>query len=62
MPIKPITGMLRRHLVVDLAVAFGLGTSAGYLWWYGYHVPNVRHRDAYYAKLEDERAAAAGQL
>lgn len=27
----------------------------------GYHVPAVRHRDAFYQKLEDERAAALGQ-
>ncbi|KAF2155826.1 cytochrome-c oxidase, subunit VIIa [Myriangium duriaei CBS 260.36] len=61
MPAKPITGMLRRGLVLDLSVAFGLGTSAGYLWWYGYHVPAVRRRDLFYAKLEDQRAEALGQ-
>ncbi|KAJ4309444.1 Cytochrome c oxidase subunit 7A [Neodidymelliopsis sp. IMI 364377] len=38
-----------------------LGVTAGYGWWYGYHVPAVRHRDAFYQKLEDERAAALGQ-
>ena len=27
----------------------------------GYHVPAVRHRDAFYQKLEDERAAAIGK-
>lgn len=27
----------------------------------GYHVPAVRHRDAFYQKIEDERAAALGQ-
>ena len=26
----------------------------------GYHVPAVRHRDAYYQKIEDERASALG--
>jgi hypothetical protein len=26
----------------------------------GYHVPAVRHRDAFYQKLEDERAKALG--
>ncbi|KAK4626723.1 Cytochrome c oxidase subunit 9, mitochondrial [Fulvia fulva] len=62
MPIKPITGMLRRGLVLDLSVAFGLGTSFGYFWWYGFHVPSVRRRDQFYAKLEDERAAALGQV
>ncbi|USP78493.1 hypothetical protein yc1106_05767 [Curvularia clavata] len=71
MAIKPITGMLRRQIVLDLSVAMGLGVTAGYGWWYviqgsiltiqGYHVPAVRHRDAFYQKLEDERAAALGQ-
>ncbi|CAG8975756.1 hypothetical protein HYALB_00009274 [Hymenoscyphus albidus] len=59
MPIKPITGMLRRGLVLDLSVAGGLGTAFGYAFWYGYHVPAVRKRDAFYAKLEDQRAANA---
>merc|ERR1711964_959410 len=57
MSIRPITGMLRRGLVLDLSVAFGFGTSFGYAFWYGYHVPAVAKRDAYYSKLEDQRAA-----
>ncbi|CAK3757797.1 cytochrome-c oxidase, subunit VIIa [Lecanosticta acicola] len=60
--VKPITGMLRRGLVLDLSVAFGLGTASGYFWWYGFHVPSVRRRDLFYAKLEDQRADAFGQV
>ncbi|KJK63191.1 hypothetical protein P875_00033940 [Aspergillus parasiticus SU-1] len=66
--IAPITGvtkelteipqMLRRNLVLDLSTAFGFGTTFGYLWWYGYHLPRVRARDNYYVRLEQERAAA----
>ncbi|KAG9246881.1 hypothetical protein BJ878DRAFT_495149 [Calycina marina] len=59
MPIKPITGMLRRTLVLDLSIALGLGTTFGYAFWYGYHVPAVRQRDVYYSRLEDKRAAKA---
>ncbi|KAJ5106087.1 hypothetical protein NUU61_003434 [Penicillium alfredii] len=91
--LPPITGMLRRGLVLDLSTAFGefvtwfrggtmnmraecrgslanngleynpmeealgFGTTFGYLWWYGYHLPRVRERDAYYSRLEQERAA-----
>jgi len=62
MAIKPITGMLRRGLVLDLSVAMGLGLTSGYAWWYGYHVPSVRHRDAFYQKLEDKRAKAIGTV
>ncbi|KZF18940.1 cytochrome-c oxidase, subunit VIIa [Xylona heveae TC161] len=58
MPVQPITGMLRRGLVLDLSIAFGLGTSFAYLYWYGYHVPATRQRDLFYAKLEDQRASA----
>jgi cytochrome c oxidase subunit 7 len=29
---------------------------------YGYHVPAVRRRDAFYTKLEDKRAADAAAL
>ncbi|PGH08779.1 hypothetical protein AJ79_05878 [Helicocarpus griseus UAMH5409] len=54
--IKPITGMLRKGLVLDLSTAFGLGTTFGYLWWYGYHLPRVRARDRFYSKLEEDRA------
>ncbi|KAF3079422.1 hypothetical protein TWF569_005664 [Orbilia oligospora] len=62
MPIAPITGRLKKGLVLDLSVALGGGVVCGLGWWYGYHLPAVRQRDAYYFKLEQERAAArAGQ-
>ena len=47
-------GKLRKQLIVDLSVAFGLGITGGYAFWFGYHIPAVRKRDAYYAKLEQE--------
>ncbi|KAF2713042.1 cytochrome c oxidase family protein-like protein [Pleomassaria siparia CBS 279.74] len=61
MAIKPITGMLKRQIVLDISMGLGLGVAAGYGWWYGYHVPAVRHRDAFYQRIEDERARALGQ-
>ncbi len=51
-----ILGKLRKNLIVDLSVAFGLGIAGGYAFWFGYHTPSVRRRDAYYAKLEAEGA------
>ncbi|KAF8539371.1 hypothetical protein BDD12DRAFT_793013 [Trichophaea hybrida] len=57
--IAPIVGRLRKGLVMDLSVATGLGMGMGYWFWYGYHVPAVRVRDAYYAKLEQQRIANA---
>ncbi|KAK6355754.1 hypothetical protein TWF718_000138 [Orbilia javanica] len=58
MPIAPITGRLKKGLVLDLSIAIGGGVVCGLGWWYGYHVPAVRQRDAFYVKLEQERAAA----
>lgn len=49
-----LVGKLRKQLIVDLSVAFGLGITGGYAFWFGYHIPAVRKRDAYYAKLEAE--------
>jgi hypothetical protein len=34
MPIAPITGKLRKRLLVDLSTALGFGIAAGYAYWY----------------------------
>jgi hypothetical protein len=34
--------------------------TMAYLFWYGYHVPNVRRRDLFYERLEEERIAKYG--
>ncbi|CAP61445.1 uncharacterized protein PODANS_4_755 [Podospora anserina S mat+] len=57
---KPITGMLRRGLILDLSIGLGLGFVFGNAFWYGYHMPRVNARDAYYRKLEEARAARQG--
>ncbi|KAF2675010.1 cytochrome c oxidase family protein-like protein [Microthyrium microscopicum] len=56
MAVAPITGMLRRRIILDLSIAGGLGVVGASYWWYAYHVPNVRHRDAFYIKIEKDRA------
>ena len=56
----PITGKLRRQILLDISVAFGIGVTMGYVFWYGYHVPAVRRRDLFYEKLERERIAKYG--
>ncbi|KAI0197934.1 hypothetical protein F4808DRAFT_463315 [Astrocystis sublimbata] len=60
MAIKPITGMLKRGLVIDLSIGLGIGMVMGSAYWYGYHMPRTNARDAFYKKLEAERAAKAG--
>ncbi|KAI1331641.1 hypothetical protein F5Y16DRAFT_422137 [Xylariaceae sp. FL0255] len=57
MAIKPITGMLKKGLILDLGIGLGLGTVMGSLYWYGYHMPRTHARDIFYKKLEAERAA-----
>ena len=60
--IAPITGMLRRKLVMDIAIGLGSGFVMANAWWYGFHMPRTNARDAYYDKLEQEKVAQrAGQ-
>jgi cytochrome c oxidase subunit 7 len=33
MAIAPITGKLRKRLILDITAALGLGTAAGYGYW-----------------------------
>jgi len=55
--IKPIVGMLRRQLILDLSVGMGLGLVMANAYWYGYHIPRLNARDDYYRKQEEQRAA-----
>ncbi|KAL2205603.1 cytochrome-c oxidase, subunit VIIa [Sarocladium strictum] len=57
--ITPITGMLRRRLVLDLSIGFGIGFAMANVYWYGYHMPRTHARDNYYTKLEAKRAEEA---
>lgn len=50
--IAPITGKFRKQFAKDLSIALTLGGVAGACWWHLYHLPMVRRRDAYYARLE----------
>src|SRR5579871_4595105 len=60
--LPPIVGKLRRQILLDISVAFGVGMTMGYLFWYGYHVPAVRRRDIYYERLERERTSKYGGI
>ncbi|CAN9207210.1 unnamed protein product [Alternaria alternata] len=73
MAVKPITGVsaslpamaggtVRKSSTGDAtALPTAKIASVPVLTFQGYHVPAVRHRDAFYQKLEDERASALGQ-
>ncbi|RIA99067.1 hypothetical protein C1645_747883 [Glomus cerebriforme] len=55
MAIAPITGKLRKTLITDITIAFGLGIGGAYAYWYGSYLPSIRQRDNYYAKLAREK-------
>jgi len=55
MAIAPITGKLRKTLITDIAIAFGLGIGGGYAYWYGIYVPSNQKKENYYAKLAREK-------
>ncbi|CAG8450250.1 9261_t:CDS:2 [Diversispora eburnea] len=55
MAISPITGMVRKSAFIDITASLVLGTFSGYAYWYGYHVPIVRKREAYYSKLRENQ-------
>jgi len=59
MPIAPISGKLRKHFWLDIGVAFSLGISGGYAYWYGVHLESVERQERYYIDLEKKRAAAS---
>ncbi|KAI1821477.1 hypothetical protein F4861DRAFT_518549 [Xylaria intraflava] len=60
MAVQPITGMLKKGLLLDLGIGLGLGLVFGNAYWYGYHMPRTNGRDFFYKKLEAERAARLG--
>ncbi|KAM0752132.1 cytochrome-c oxidase [Meredithblackwellia eburnea MCA 4105] len=58
MPIAPIQGALRKHLLTNLSIGIVGGTIAGYAFWYGHHVPKVAKREAWYLAAEKAKAEA----
>ncbi|KAF8347871.1 cytochrome-c oxidase subunit VIIa [Amanita rubescens] len=59
MPIAPITGKLRKQFWLDVGLAFSLGISSGYAYWYGSHLKSLERQESYYVNLEKQRVAAS---
>lgn len=57
MAIAPITGILRKKIITDISIGFGCGFVLAGLYWQYEHMPIVRARDAYYAKLKADKEA-----
>jgi len=59
MPIRPITGKLRKRFWLDIGAGLALGITGGYAYWYGVHLKSLERQENYYLKLERERANSA---
>lgn len=57
MAIAPITGTIKRRILADIAIGFTIGGVMGGYWWWGFHKQIINKREAYYAKLAEEKAA-----
>lgn len=61
MAIAPITGTLKRKIIVDVSVGFTLGLGFASYWWWGFHKGKVEKREAYYAKLAAQKQQEAAE-
>ncbi|KAJ1766761.1 hypothetical protein LPJ77_000375 [Coemansia sp. RSA 2523] len=49
-PLKPITGIIRRRIVRDLAIGLGSGYVVAEVYWY-YFMKGRKREEDYYAKM-----------
>jgi len=61
MAIAPITGTLKRKIIVDVSTGFVLGLGFASYWWWGFHKEKVDKREAYYAKLAAQKQQEAAE-
>ncbi|ODV59009.1 cytochrome c oxidase subunit VIIa [Ascoidea rubescens DSM 1968] len=57
MPIAPITGTLKKRMIVDIGLAFVIGSAGASYWWWGFHQNAVETREAWYAAQAERRKA-----
>lgn len=53
-----IFGSLKKRIITDIAVSFAIGIPTAYLWWYTFHVPRQKHREAWYIDYAEKRRQA----
>ena len=51
--IAPITGALKKRIIMDILIGFSLGGALASTWWWGYHKKLIYKREAYYSKLSE---------
>ncbi|CAH02073.1 Cox9 [Kluyveromyces lactis] len=55
--IAPITGTIRKRILADITIGFAIGGAMASYWWWGFHKNIINKREAYYAKLAEQKAA-----
>lgn len=55
MAIAPITGILKKKIIVDVSIGLGIGAVAGSYWWWGFHKGKVQKREDYYDALAKQQ-------
>lgn len=55
--IAPITGTLKRKIIADITIGIACGAGLATLYWEYEHLSIVRKREAYYAKLKQQKEA-----
>lgn len=54
MAIAPITGFMKRRIIIDISVGMALGSVLGVFWWRS-HTKMVETRENYYAALAEKK-------
>ncbi|CCK70187.1 cytochrome c oxidase subunit VIIa KNAG_0D04420 [Huiozyma naganishii CBS 8797] len=55
MAIAPITGTLRKRVLIDIVTGFTLGGAMASWWWWGYHKKIVFKREQFYHDLAEAK-------
>lgn len=55
MTIAPITGTIKRRVIMDIVLGFSLGGVMASYWWWGFHMDKINKREKFYAELAERK-------
>lgn len=55
MAIAPITGTIKRRVIMDIVLGFSLGGVMASYWWWGFHMDKINKREKFYAELAERK-------
>ncbi|CAI1902107.1 hypothetical protein SEUBUCD646_0D01770 [Saccharomyces eubayanus] len=55
MAIAPITGTIKRKVIMDMIIGFSLGGAMASYWWWGFHMDKINKREKFYAELAERK-------